>query len=95
MNNALLQFEATHPSHIDAITTHMFRHMPDYVEKWGPIKGSWAMWSERMVRDVRDASAVENRTVVSLGNAFVRWRNAKSPRIVERPEVTEWCDTHV
>lgn len=91
MKRALTEFEATYPSHLATITTHMFIHMPEYIEKWGPIKGSWAMWSERMVRQVRNSSAAENRSVAALGNGFCQLKLTTPPMLRERPEVMEWC----
>ena len=91
MRNSVLEFQATYPSHLATITTHMFVHMPDYIAKWGPIKGSWAMWSERMVRTVRNASAVEQRSTSALSNGYVRWRQSMHPKITKRADVTECC----
>lgn len=91
MHRALMKFEATYPSHLATITTHMFMHMPEYIKKWGPIKGSWAMWSERMVRRVRNSAAVENRSVAALGNGYCMQKQVESPIIRERAEVSEWC----
>lgn len=91
MVDALLEFEDVYPSHLATMTTHMFVHMPDYIRKWGPIKGSWAMWVERMVRDVRNGSAVENRSISALGNGYIKWRQPADPTIRERSKIIEYC----
>eukprot|EP00466_Bigelowiella_natans_P017631 jgi/Bigna1/145905/aug1.105_g20613 len=92
MRNAVLEFEATHPSHLATITTHVFIHMPEHVVKWGPAKGSWAAWSERMVRSVRNASAVEQRSMSALSNGHAMWRQSMHPKVTKRADVTEHCN---
>lgn len=63
--------------------------MVTYLRKWGPIKGSWAMWGERLVREVRNSSAVENRSVAALGKGYVRWKATSPTKIRPRPEIVE------
>lgn len=63
------------PSSVSTVTTHMLTHVADLVSKFGPLKGFWTIWAERMNKVVTGSALEEQRTVTSIANGYVIKRN--------------------
>lgn len=75
--------------YVSTVTTHMLTHLPDLISKFGPVKGFWTVWAERMNKVVTGSALEENRTVTSLTNGYIMKRNNRHIKPYEGRDSSE------